>query len=337
MARLSTLPLIVVLYACAAPAKNDPQTVHVAKTPSSTALPEAPPPSIPRTRVVVTRDQPGALWSVSTDGKTKRLDWPEGAVYTTGRAGAGSDAPIASLDGKRVAYVRDGARKGPIVIRDLERATSTTVRIPVPRSEVLLADWSPDGRRILYSFAFLDGPNGAIANPDGSELRFAFYDVVSQRMQPILVPDRCEYQAWLPDGAVLVTCENGSVLGLARGSDFERIASKHQRFTQAHVGENGSIAVIADDGVLLLAAGSYAERVGPSGAYADYQFPKPSPSGRRVGYAHHVRSSNSGRVRVDLEVDGKKVAEEAYDFEWLDEGTLVVLKTNAAPSVVRLM
>jgi hypothetical protein len=340
MARLPTLPLIGILVAaCASPAtKNEPQTVVVAKTPSSTTLPPVPSPSAPRARVVVTRDRENdAIWSVSADGKTTRLDWPDGAMYTTGRAGAGSDAPIATLDGKRVAYVRDGARKGPIVIRDLERATSTTVRVP-ERTETLLADWSSDGRRLLFCTSFLDGPNGAIANPDGSELRFAVYDVVAQHTRPLPIPDRCEYQAWLPSGEVLVTCESGTVLGRF-GTDLvlQRIAPKHRRFMQAHVGESGAVAVIADDAVLLLAAGSYVETAGPSGAFADYQFPKPSPSGRRVGYAHHIRSASSGHVRVDLEVDGKKVADDAYDFEWLDEQSLVVLRANAAPSVIRLM
>ena len=339
MARLPALALIAVLVAgCAAHAtKNDPQTVVVGKTAPTTPLPALAPPSAPRTKVVVTRDASNdAMWSVSADGKVKRLEWPDGAVNSTGRAGAGSDAPLASPDGKRVAYVRGGARKGPVVVRTLDPAASATVEAP-PRSELLVTSWSADGRRLLFTAAPIDGPNGVDANPDGSDLLFFVYDVVAQRTTPMRVPDGCEYQAWLPSGEVLVTCENGKVLGRARGSQFERIAAKHQGFTQAHVGENGAVALVADNAILLLAAGSYAERIGPSGAFADYQFPKPSPSGRRVGYAHHVRSGNSGHVRIDLEVDGKKVADDVYDFEWLDEGTLVVLKTNAAPSVVRLM
>lgn len=314
MARLPSLPLILAL---------------------ATACRPTPATSEPRT-VVVTRDRPKeSMWSVTADGKTRRLDWPEGAVDTTGRAGAGSDAPIASPDGKRVAYVRDGARKGPVVVRHLDSATSTNVDAPA-RSELLVTDWSPDGRRLLFSVAPLDGPNGVIANPDGSDLRFFVHDVVANRTTPISIPDRCEYQAWLASGELLVTCESGTVLGRARGTTFERIARGHARFTQAHVGENGAIAVIADDAVLLLAAGTNAERIGPSGSFADYQFPKPSPSGRRVGYAHHIQTGG-GHVRVDLEVDGKKVAGDIYDFEWLDEGSLVVLRTNEGPSVVRLM
>src|SRR5687768_9230457 len=202
MARLPAIPLIaVVLAGCrAAPASSEPRTVTVANAPSSTLAAVEPAPLAARTRIVVTRDRPNdAIWSVSADGKTRRLDWPDGAVFTTGRAGAGSDAPMASPDGKRVAYVRDGARKGPVVVRHLESTTTTTIEAP-PRSELLVTDWSTDGRRLLFSAAPLDGPNGVIANPDGSDLRFFVHDVAANRTTPISVPDRCEYQAWLPSG-----------------------------------------------------------------------------------------------------------------------------------------
>jgi hypothetical protein len=338
MARLPAIPLIVAALAgCrSTPASSEPQTVVVG-APSAVTLPPADPaPREARSRVVVTRGlSKDGMWSASSDGKTRRLEWPAGAVYTTGRAGAGTDAPTPSPDGKRVAYVRGGAQKGPIVVRDLDRATSTTIDSP-PRSEVYVTDWSSDGRRLLYAVTPLDGPNGAIANPDGSELRFFVHDVVAQKTEKISVPERCEYQAWLPSGELVVTCEAGSILARVRGDVIERIASGHARFGQAHAGPNGAIAVIADDGVLLLAPRTYAERVGPRGSFADFQFPKPSPSGRRVGYTHHI-GIGGGHVRVDLEVDGKKVADDVYDFEWLDEGTLVALHTNADPSVVRLM
>jgi hypothetical protein len=340
MARLPALPLIGAALACAgckpAAQVNEARTVNVASAPPASApAPVEPAPASARRRIVVTRDRArDALWSVSTDGKTTRLDWPVGAVDTTGRAGAGGDAPIASRDGKRVAYVRDGARKGPVVVRNLESATSLDVDAPA-RSELLVTDWSADGRRLLFTVAPLDGPNGVIANPDGSDLRFFVYDVIAQRARAVRIPERCEYQAWLPSGDLLVTCAGGSVLARAHGDALARIAMGHTRFSQAHVGENGAIAVIADGAVLLLAPGTYAERVGPNGGFADYQFPKPSPSGRRVGYTHHV-PTGGGNVRVDLEIDGKKVADDVYDFEWLDEGAVVVLRTNADPSVVRI-
>lgn len=340
MARLPPLPLTLIALTVAGchptPSAGEPRTVTVGRATSTSALPAEPAPRAPRERIIVTRDRPhDAIWSVSADGKAKRLEWPQGAVFTTERAGAGSDAPMASPDGKRIAYVRDGARKGPVVVRHLDSSTSTTVDVPA-RSEVLVTDWSTDGRRLLFTAAPLDGPNGVIANPDGSDLVFFVHDVAAQRTERIAVPDRCDYQAWLPSGELLVRCEAGSILGRARGNAFERIAPKYQRFGQAHVGESGAIAIIADGAVLLLASGTYAERVGPSGSFADYQFPKPSPSGRRVGYTHHV-PIGGGLVRTDLEIDGKKVADDVYDFEWLDEGTLVVLKTKADPSVVRLM
>lgn len=339
MARLPALPLILAVTAACRPPPpaSDPPTIAIAPGPSASSV--APPPNDrapPRTRVVVSTAAKNGMWSVSSDGKTTRLAWPEGAAYTTGRSGAGTDAPLASPDGKRVAFVRGGARKGPVVVQPLvDSAASVSVDAPA-RSEVLLADWSPDGRRLLFSVAPLDGPNGVIANPDGSDLRFFAHDLSAQRTVPIDMPDRCEYLAWLPSGELLVSCENGSVLGRARGNVVERIAPGHQRFSQARVGENGAVALIADDAVVVLAAGTYAEGIGPRGAFAEYQFPKPSPSGRRVGYAHHTRIGG-GHVRVDIDVDGKTVADHAYEFEWLDEGTLVVLRENADPSVVRLM
>lgn len=342
MARLPALPLIAGALALAGcrptPAQTEPRTVVVGTAPSAPVAPVATEPSAAsaRSRVVITRDRPhGALWSVSADGKATRLDWPSSAVDTTGRAGAGGDAPIASPDGKRVAYVRDGARKGPVVVRNLDSATMLDVDSPA-RSEILVTDWSADGRRLLFTAAPLDGPNGVIASPDGGDLRFFVYDVIAQRAHGVRIPERCEYQAWLPSDDLLVTCASGAVLARAHGDKLERIAKGHSRFSQAHVGESGAIAVIADGAVLLLTAGTYAERVGPKGGFADYQFPKPSPSGRRVGYTHHI-ATGGGNVRVDLEVDGKKVADDVYDFEWLDEGAVVVLKTNADPAVVRLM
>lgn len=339
----SSLPFVPLIAATlagcrATPPANEPRTIAVAEAPASApAAPASGEHAAPRSRIVITRDHSDdAVWSVSADGKTKRLPWPEGASFTTGRAGAGSDAPLASPDGKRIAYVRGGARKGPVVVRHVESATSADVEAP-PRSELLVTDWSSDGRRLLFSAAPLDGPNGVIANPDGGDLRFFVHDVASSRTDAIAIPKGCEYQAWLPSGELVVTCENGSVLARTRGRVVEPIAKGHSRFSQAHVGENGAVAVIADDGVLLLSAGDYAERRGPRGAFADYQFPKPSPSGRRVAYTHHVRLNAPSRVRVDLEVDGRAVASDVYDFEWLDEATLVVLRSKADPSIVRLM
>lgn len=231
-----------------------------------------------------------------------------------------------------MAYVRDGARKGPVVVRSIDGATSTDVDAPA-RHELLVTDWSTDGRRLLFTAAPLDGPNGVIADPDGSALRFFVYDVATQRARPVVVPRECQYQAWLPSGELLVTC--GSTLARVTERGRETIL-QNRRFSQAHVGESGAVAIIADGAVLLLAAGTFKARVGPKGGFADYQFPKPSPSGRRVGYTHHV-ATGGGNVRVDLEVDGKKVADDVYDFEWLDESAVVVLRTNADPAVVRLM
>ena len=337
MARLPPLPLILAVLAVgcrATPNANEPRTVVVGGAPSAAPVAAVEPtPSTPRSRIVITRDRPhGALWSISADGKATRLEWPSNAVDTTGRAGAGRDAPIASPDGKRVAYVRDGARKGPVVVRSIDGATSANVEAPA-RHELLVTDWSTDGRRLLFTAAPLDGPNGVIANPDGGVLRFFVYDVVTQRARPVVVPEECEYQAWLPSGELLVTC--GTTLARANERGLETIL-ENRRFSQAHVGESGAVAVIADGAVLLLAAGTFEVRSGPKGGFADYQFPKPSPSGRRVGYTHHV-VLGGGNVRVHLEVDGKKVADDVYDFEWLDDGAVIVLRTMADPAVVRLM
>lgn len=329
------------LAACAAkPAKNEARTIAISPAPSPSSAPVVPEGrSAPRSRVVITRDtregERDAIWSVSADGKVERLEWPDGASSTMARAVAGSDAPLASPDGKRLAYVRGGARSGPVVVRHLDSATSVDVETPA-RSEVLVTDWSSDGRRLLFSVAPLDGPNGAIANPDGSDLRFFVHDVARNHTDAITIPDGCDYQGWLPSGELLVTCEIGAVLARARGAVTVPIAKGHARYSQAHVGENGAVAVIADGAVLLLAAGTYAQRIGPRGRFADYQLPKPSPSGRRVAYTRHERIGG-GRVRADLEVDGREVEGDIYDFEWLDEGTLVVLRSKADPSVVRLM
>jgi hypothetical protein len=280
-----------------------------------------------------------AVWSVSADGTTAQVPFPESGLTTTlGRLGAGSDGPLPSPDGKRVAYVEGGADDGTLVVRDIDAGVSTVVAAKKDRSELLITAWSSNGKRLLYSVAPLDGANGTIAQPDSSVLYFFVHDLDAHSTESVEMP--CEFQAWLASGEFLVACEASTVLARVRGKSMVRLPKNHERYSQVSVGDNGTIAFVADDAgvsrVIAMDPSSFGERVvSADGKFGQYQFPKASPSGKHVAYAHLV-PIGGGRRRMDVIVDRGSIARDVSDYAWIDDEGIAVSRDDQAPTVVRV-
>jgi hypothetical protein len=278
------------------------------------------------------------LWTVSADGKTAPIELRNVELkYTLGRLGAGTDAPLPSPDGKHVAYVDGDPRQGKIVIRALD--DGSTIPIPKrPRSELYITAWSTNGQKLLYAVAPLDGPRGAIALPDASDLFFFVYDINKHTNDKIAVP--CQFEAWLPTEEVLVTCD--STLVRVRNGMKTPLPKHHDHCNQASAGESGTITCVASDEggkaehVIAFEPDTFAERVvSDRGKYADFQFPKASPSGTHVAYAFRV-PLGGGRYREDLIIDRKTLAEDVIDYEWIDDDTIAIMREKKPPSVVKV-
>jgi hypothetical protein len=318
-----------------------PQVVSVASSPRADAATPAPPTKAPaRSRIVVVRagDTGRRLWSVAADGKASPIELRGVELkYTLGRLGAGTDAPLPSPDGKSVAYVDGDPRQGKIMIRSL--VDESAVAVPrKPRHELYITAWSGSGQKLLYASAPLDGPKGVIAMPDASDLFFFVYDLAKHTSEKIAVP--CEFAAWLPAEEVLVVCD--STLVRVRNNTKTSLPKHHESYHQASVGENGTIAcVVNDEGtkleqVIAIEPGTFTERVvSDRGKFADFQFPKPSPSGTHVAYTYRA-PLGGGRYRQDLVIDRKTFTEDMDDYEWIDDDTIAVLKASQPPSVVKL-
>jgi hypothetical protein len=297
-----------------------------------------------RTRLVLAssgeRGAKRALWSVSADGKTAEVPFPSAVLAeTVGREGAGSDAALPSPDGARVAYVKGGARDGILEIRDLATGIAAVVAPKQPRSEILITGWHSSGRRLLYSIAPLDGPNGVLANPDASALDFFVHDVGTHTTEKVEMP--CAFQAWLASGEFLVACHGSAELARVRGRDIVALPKHHERHAQASVAGNGTIVLVVEDGdrgnrltrVIALDPLHFAETaISTPGTFGEYQFPKASPTGR-VAYTHHV-PIGGGRYRIDLLVARSTIAQDISDYEWIDDDAVAVMRPGQAPTVV---
>jgi hypothetical protein len=120
------------------------------------------------------------------------------------------------------------------------------------------------------------------------------------------------------------------------------LPKRHERYAQASVGEGGTITVVASDGeervgrVVAIDPGDFTEKaVSADGGFAEYQFPRASPTGKRTAYEHHVRIGG-GRVRMDVMVDRDTIASDAVDFAWIDDDALAVMRAGQPPVVVKL-
>jgi hypothetical protein len=104
---------------------------------------------------------------------------------------------------------------------------------------------------------------------------------------------------------------------------------------QFRVGDSGAVAFVMNHDVVIAAPGADRPKaITHGGRFAEYQFPKPSPSGIHVAYEHQLDHGTGKRVRINLAVDGKTIAEEVGGYDWIDDETIAVSKYDPSPPVV---
>jgi len=273
----------------------------------------------PRARIVVTTFGDGGLehrlWSVTADGTVKPVAFPAEGLTGTVAPGYGSDGPLPSPDGRWVSYKPGGRRAGDLVIRNIETSEIVVVAKASPDTELLAVDWSPKSDRLLWSAVHIDDPDGIVS--DDAIISYSIFELARRASEQ--VPLNCPYEAFLATGELLVKCKLPKAWG--DGHQFR-------------VGDNGAIAFIRNHDVVVVTPSAVRPKgFTEGGRFAEYQFPKPSPSGIHVAYEHQLRDG-SGHVRINLAVDGKTIAEEVGGYDWIDDETIAVSKFDPSPPVV---
>ncbi len=286
------------------------------------------------TRIIATTYGAPNLHLAGSDGKIVPYKMPDGTKWGNGSLNGGSNDPLASPDGKQLAFIQ----KGSLLIRPMEGGKATAVVSGYLHEDLLITGWSPDAGSLVYYL----GPSQADDAPPSkvkTEKHFV-YDLKSKTSRGIKLDGAlC---GWLPDGTMLVhSAEKGTVSSLALTadaapkvlikdakdygqivvhSDGRRIAASWNKF-----GSPGSSQLIAVD----LADGKVTPLTKPGG-WADFEWPRWSPSGKRTSWLARTGMKEDLPQSV-LVVDGKEITKPAnlQDYHWLTENTLVVVEAEA--------
>jgi len=202
--------------------------------------------------------------------------------------------------------------------------------------------WSRDSKKILYTVSAGNAEDPEGNEPDRMERKadygvFAF-DVQTDHVASIPFPGgRGEASAWLANGDFIFV-ENdrfvrydpntkstkviSSIFGGLNGYQVD-ISSDE---TQMVFTEDSSARMKNSALVRLNMVSGKSTPITKVGNWAEFQWPKFSPSGRKISYQHRVGTSATRLPIFELVVDGKAI----YSFEgnsryhWFDESTLVL-------------
>lgn len=269
-------------------------------------------------------------WRIRTDGSIEKLTCMEGRYDYRGSIWQGSNAPLVSPDRKYVAFIRkDDLWLYKADTKDLVRLTQAGK--PETRTytsvEVSIVAWSRDSKKILYSIGHSEGVDPEGHKPD-KKIRPAKYGLyICDTRNPsdsLFVKDiKGSVTAWLPDGKMLVANEKNVLSTLEPGSKPApfRFAGE---LSQIDVSPDGKwIAGLTSkpDRLVKVNLASYeVVPVTPAGSFAEYQWPRFSPSGSHVLYARQT-GMKEGIPILDVTVDGKKVhtSSQLSDYSWIDD------------------
>jgi Tol biopolymer transport system component len=220
----------------------------------------------------------------------------------------------------------------------MEGGKAAAVVSGYPHEELLITGWSPDNASLLY---YLGPPQADDAPPSKVKTEKHFiYDLKSKTSKEIKLDGAlC---GWLPDGAMLVhSTEKGTVSSLAltadaapkvlikEAKDYGQIAlhPDGRKFAASwnKFGNPGTSQLITVD----LADGKVTPLT-KEGGWADFEWPKWSPSGKRTSWLVRTGMKEDLPQSV-LVVDGKEITKPAnlQDYHWLTENTLVVVEAEA--------
>lgn len=232
----------------------------------------------------------------------------------------------------------------------VKKATTRVTHIGKPYTKKLasvyahIKRWSVDGSKILYSVnaGETEDPEGYEPNRTERQAKYGVYafNMQTRRSIPVSFPrEEVDASAWLANGE-FISIEND------RFVRYDPTTQKSTMISAKLVGLNGwQVDVSRDETqmvfpvdtssrmknsalVRLDIANGKSTALTKNGSWTEFQYPKFSPSGRKVSYEHRVGSGAARLPIVELVVDGKAI----YSFEgnsryyWANESTLV-LKT----------
>jgi Tol biopolymer transport system component len=171
----------------------------------------------------------GLLLYRAPDGTIRSVDPDSGDTATISTASDGRGDPVASRDGRRIAFLPTDPVASPIIVTDIDG--SDPVRLAGEYRDVSWPDWSPDSKQLAIVSSVAGIPSVSVLQADGSGAQ-------------TLRLGRAVDQSWyLPDGrlALLASAEPGQVCALnvptnqrhcdlftvnPDGSGFERVLDR---------------------------------------------------------------------------------------------------------------
>src|SRR6266540_3217974 len=294
------------------------------------------------------------VWRVSTAGDLELV------LMAGNEAGSadvlrGTTSPVPSPDQRLVAYTRAGdmwlfdvaSKRERRLTHVGMRATETLASI-----DVFITRWSFDGRKILYAVS-----PGETEDPEGQQppkrersAKYGRYvlDLANGQNVAVKLPNATPL-TWLPDESLLFESE-GRLLAWRAPADSRAFAESVSGATmQVDVSRDGrKLAIVVSPSspkwsssqLLVIDLAGEPKKglpITPLGRWAEYQWPKFSPSGERTAYIHQVGREQIGNSKAfraisELAIDGKS----QFRFNgfgrptWIDESTVAL--TYSPPS-----
>jgi hypothetical protein len=284
-------------------------------------------------KLVATTYGGSALHHAGSDGKITPFTLPAGTRWGGGGP-EGSDDPVISPDGKLIAYIQNGA----LMVRPLEGGKASAIVSGYRHEMFLITGWTPDSRKLIY---FLGPPQADDAPPSKVENPKHFIADVATKKVSEIVPGG-SLCGWLPNGEMLLHDEEkGRIVSRAPepgatpkvllhdaagfgqivlSPDGHRIAVNRSR-----PNDTGSSQLVSVE----LATGAVTP-LRAAGGWAEFQWPKWSPDGKRVSWLARTGTKDGMPLSVVV-VDGKPVTKPANVsvYEWLTDTTMVVVELEA--------
>lgn len=274
------------------------------------------------------------LHMVGSDGKIEAFKLPKGTVWGGGGP-EGSADPVISPDGKLLAFIQSGS----LIIRPLEGGKGSNVVSGYKYETLLITGWTPDSTRLVY---FLGPPQADDAPPSKiKDPQHFVHDLKAKKSTRIKVQG--ELCGWLPGGRMLLyDGEHGTLseMAPAPGAQVKVLNKEAAGFGQIDLSPDGTRIALSrskpndtSSGSQLVTMdvdGSKVEPLTKVGEWAELQWPRWSPSGKRHAWLKRT-GMKDGRPFSVLVVDGKDVTQpdEVSYFVWLTESTLAVIELEA--------
>ena len=274
-----------------------------------------------------------ALHQVGSDGKITPFSLPAGTRW--GGAGPeGSDDPVVSPDGMLIAYIQ----KGALMVRPLEGGKAAALISGYPHEMFLITGWSPDSRKLIY---FLGPPQADDAPPSKVKSPKHFIaDITTKKVREIVLNG--SLCGWLPGGEMLLHNEEAGTLVslkpepgavpkvvLKSDSDLNQIFlspdGRRIAANRSRPNDTSSSQFVSVD----LESGAVAP-LREAGGWAEFQWPKWSPDGKRVSWLARTGMTD-GMPQSVVVVDGKPLTKPANVsmYEWLTDTTMAVIELEA--------